>query len=123
MLTYFNYSPAAFGLLGVLVVELFQAWQIVPNAKTQLAKLLALIFVALGIGTLPYIDNWSHIGGFFFGIVSGIVFLPYITFGQWDARRKKILLLVCCPLLLGMILLALVTFCKSRCSVLRCIVS
>jgi hypothetical protein len=26
------------------------------------------------------------------GMVAGIIFLPYITFGRWDARRKKILL-------------------------------
>ena len=34
----------------------------------------------------------------------------YITFGQWDARRKKILLIVCMPLLVVMCLMAFLTF-------------
>lgn len=80
------------------------------------------------IGTLPYIDNWSHVGGFCFGVVSGIVFLPYVTFGDWDLRRKRILVAVCAPLLLLMIILAFVTFYKlqttefcSWCKYLNCI--
>ncbi len=56
------------------------------------------------------VDNWSHIGGFCFGAVSGIVFLPYITFGKWDARRKRILLLLCIPLLMIMFIVAFVMF-------------
>lgn len=103
-------DPAVFGLIAVSLVELFQAWQIIPNPKTQLAKLLAFVVVALMVGTLPYVDNWSHIGGFCFGAVSGIVFLPYITFGKWDARRKRILLVLCIPLLMIMFIVAFVMF-------------
>eukprot|EP00041_Stephanoeca_diplocostata_P038401 m.1514452 g.1514452 ORF g.1514452 m.1514452 type:complete len:717 (+) comp25214_c0_seq100:212-2362(+) len=87
-------NPAVYGLLAVMMVELFQAWQVVQHAGRQLAKISFIIIISLGIGTFPYVDNWSHIGGFAFGIVSGIVFLPYITFGKWDARRKKLLLIV-----------------------------
>lgn len=103
-------DPAVYGLLGVMVVELFQAWQIVPRPLTQLLKLLTIIAVSLLVGTFPFVDNWSHVGGFFFGVVSGIVFLPYITFGKWDATRKRILLIICVPLLLVMILMSWLTF-------------
>jgi len=103
-------DPAVYGLLGVMLVELFQAWQVVPNVWWQLIKLVVLIAASLLIGTLPYVDNWSHLGGFAFGIVSGIVFLPYITFGKWDARRKKILLYICIPLMFIMFLMGFVTF-------------
>ena len=105
-------DPAAYGFLGVEVVELFQAWQVIPNPKTQLAKLFVIISVLMLLGTLPYIDNWSHVGGFAFGIVSGVVFLPYITFGKWDARRKKLLLFGCIPLLIFMFGLAFFVFYK-----------
>lgn len=44
-------------------------------------QLLVIVLGFLLIGTFPYIDNWAHLGGFVFGIVSAIVFLPYITFG------------------------------------------
>jgi membrane associated rhomboid family serine protease len=40
-----------------------------------------ILALAFCIGTFPGIDNFAHLGGFVFGIVSAIVFLPYITFG------------------------------------------
>jgi hypothetical protein len=103
-------DPAVYGLLGVMMVELFQAWQIVPDAVTQLVKLLVIIGASLLVGTFPFVDNWSHVGGFFFGVVSGIVFLPYITFGKWDARRKRLLLVLCIPSLVIMIIVSWLTF-------------
>ncbi len=48
-------DPAVFGLLAVTLVELFQAWQLVPNRKLQLARLLLIIIFALLVGTLPYV--------------------------------------------------------------------
>jgi multisubunit Na+/H+ antiporter MnhB subunit len=33
-------------------------------------------------------------GGFIFGLVAAVVFLPYITFGKWDRRRKRLLLVI-----------------------------
>lgn len=87
---------------------------------------MTIILVLLLVGTLPFIDNWSHVAGFFFGkdicprsiaspsyptgVVSSIIFLPYITFGKWDVRRKRILVLVCMPLLAIMLILAFVLF-------------
>ena len=82
-------DPAIFGMLAVLAVELFQSWQVVPNRGWELLKLLMVIAVAFVIGTLPFVDNWSHLGGFAFGILSAIVFLPYITFGKADLARKR----------------------------------
>jgi len=103
-------DPAAYGFLGVELVELFQAWQVIPNAWWQLTKLLLITAVLMLLGTLPYIDNWSHVGGFAFGVVSGVIFLPYITFGKRDARRKRILIYICTVLLFFMFLMSLLTF-------------
>eukprot|EP00050_Salpingoeca_kvevrii_P002881 m.207381 g.207381 ORF g.207381 m.207381 type:complete len:624 (+) comp10710_c0_seq1:4116-5987(+) len=121
-------DPAVYGFLGVLLVELFQAWQILPNAFRSLMKLMALIVFLLLIGTLPFVDNWSHIGGFFFGVVAAIIFLPYITFGQWDLARKRLLLLIAMPLLLIMFIMAFITFYEIQntnfcgwCKYLNCI--
>jgi hypothetical protein len=105
-------DPAVYGLLGVMLSELLQAWQVVPSKWWHLAKLMTAITVSMLIGTLPYVDNWSHLGGLVFGIISGVVFLPYITFGKWDARRKKLLLYICVPLLMFLLLMALLTFYK-----------
>jgi len=37
------------------------------NPWWELTKLLFIVTVWLGIGKLPFIDSWSHIGGFVFG--------------------------------------------------------
>ncbi len=57
-------SGAVFGLLGVLFVELFQFWQIVDRAWLELIKLLSFVVFLLALGTLPYVDNMSHVGMF-----------------------------------------------------------
>ena len=53
-----------------------------PDPYLKLAKLLVPIFIALMVGTLPFVDNFANIGGFLFGIPLAIIFLPYITFGS-----------------------------------------
>ena len=103
-------SPAAFGLLAVLVIELFQTWQIVKRKAFELIKLFVIVLLFLMIGTLPYVDNFAQLGGFCFGLVAGIIFLPYITFGKWDARRKKILVIIAVPALFVMFVISLVIF-------------
>ncbi|KJE89532.1 hypothetical protein CAOG_00981 [Capsaspora owczarzaki ATCC 30864] len=103
-------TGALFGFLGVLFVELFQSWQLCRRPVVELIKLILLVVIALVIGLLPWVDNWAHIGGFFFGVVAGIIFLPYIVFGKWDQRRKRILLVVCIPLLIMMFIASLVVF-------------
>ena len=55
-------SGAVFGMLGVLYVELFQFWQIVDRAYLELIKLTTFVVVLLILGTLPYVDNFAHIG-------------------------------------------------------------
>eukprot|EP00052_Salpingoeca_macrocollata_P025829 m.236607 g.236607 ORF g.236607 m.236607 type:complete len:101 (-) comp22491_c1_seq24:335-637(-) len=74
-------SGAIYGLFGVLLIDLFQSWQVVPKPWKELQKLLALIVVSLLIGTLPSVDNFAHMAGLCFGAVTAVVFLPYITFG------------------------------------------
>ena len=99
-----------FGLLAVHFVELFQSWQIVERAWLELLKLSAITIILLAIGTLPFIDNLAQIGGFLFGIPSAIIFLPYITFGKVDAWRKRVLLIICVPLLLLMYTICFIVF-------------
>ena len=62
-------------------LQLIQSWKIAIRRKYHLAKLLLLTGIALLLGTLPFIDNWGHIGAFLFGLPLSIIFVPYITFG------------------------------------------
>ena len=103
-------NPASCGLLAVMFVELFQAWSIVPNRWTGLLKLVAYLCAFIACGLLPYVDNFSNVGGFLFGLVSSVIFLPYITFGKWDYKRKRILLAICVPVLIVAFVICLVFF-------------
>eukprot|EP00730_Choanoeca_flexa_P005051 TRINITY_DN11866_c3_g2_i1.p1 TRINITY_DN11866_c3_g2~~TRINITY_DN11866_c3_g2_i1.p1 ORF type:complete len:1308 (+),score=400.38 TRINITY_DN11866_c3_g2_i1:133-4056(+) len=119
-------SPPLYGLLGCLFVELFQSWQLLDRPRAEFVKLITIAIFALGLGVLPYLDNWSHIGGFIFGVMSSIVFLPYITFGKWDAARKRTLIFICLPgLIVLLILLVSLFFTDSLkcewCSSLNCV--
>ena len=97
-------NPAIFGMLALLTVELLQSWSVVPNRGWHLFKLLAMIVVGFVIGSLPFVDNLSQLGGYCFGLVSSVVFLPYVTLGKWNSRVRLLLLTICAPLLLVMII-------------------
>jgi len=103
-------DPAIYGLLGVTVVELFQSWQIVERPWRELLKISAMCILLFFVGTFPFFNNWSHIGGFCFGIVCAIVFVPTIYFGRWSLARKRLLLLICMPLLVAMLIIGFVVF-------------
>jgi hypothetical protein len=103
-------NPAIFGMLALLTVELFQSWSVVPDRGKHLFKLLAMILVGFILGSLPYVDNLAQLGGFCFGLVASVVFLPYVTLGKWHARARFLLLVVCVPLLLVMIVVGIVMF-------------
>ena len=51
-------------------------------------KLCGLVIALIVVGMLPYVDNFAHIAGFVFGFLLAVIFLPYVTFGKWDRRRK-----------------------------------
>eukprot|EP00051_Salpingoeca_urceolata_P003858 m.61175 g.61175 ORF g.61175 m.61175 type:complete len:628 (-) comp13188_c0_seq1:140-2023(-) len=103
-------TGALYGLLAVTVVDLFQSWQLIERPWRRFTVIMLQTLCFLMIGTLPWVDNFSHVGGFLFGTLSAIVFLPYITFGTWDALRKRCLLLLCLPLLVVSMLVLLVVF-------------
>ena len=65
-------------------------WQLVARPFVALAKLSLLIIILFLVGLLPYVDNFAHIFGFIYGLLSAFAFLPYVSFGEWDLRRKRI---------------------------------
>jgi membrane associated rhomboid family serine protease len=57
------------------------------------------VIAALGIGFLPTIDNFAHVGGFVAGLLAGPLFLPKIYYSKADKARKTIFIFVSIPIL------------------------
>lgn len=57
-----------------------------------------------------YLSPSPPSGGLVFGLISAVIFVPYITFGQWDACWKRILLIICVPLIIVLFVAGFVTF-------------
>lgn len=94
-------SGALYGLVACLLLDLIQNWKLIVNPWMELLKMTLIIVFSLGIGLLPYVDNFAHVGGFITGILTGLIFMPTIIFGKWDLRRKRLLKVVSVPILIG----------------------
>lgn len=91
---------AAFSLVGVLLVELMQSWQLLPHPWREAAKLTGVVLLFLLSGTLPYVNNFELLTGLLTGILSAMLLLPYVTFGKWHVRRRRALVVLSFPLIL-----------------------
>ena len=82
-------------------------------------------------GTLPFVDNFTLLGGFVFGLLAGILFLPYITVaGQWQVYWRRGLVCVVGPglvVLVGMVFYGfydvqkISQYCGVVCDLLNCL--
>eukprot|EP00300_Choanocystis_sp_HF-7_P001776 c11422_g1_i2.p1 GENE.c11422_g1_i2~~c11422_g1_i2.p1 ORF type:complete len:493 (+),score=86.29 c11422_g1_i2:71-1549(+) len=72
-------SSALYGMLGVAVIDLVYSWRMIPNKWREAITLGVQCFVVLAAGTLPWLDNFAHVGGFLAGLVSGVAFLPSLS--------------------------------------------
>lgn len=89
-----------FALLGLLYLDLFQNWPVIIKPWRWFLILTAIILILFGIGLLPMIDNYCHLGSFMMGILLGLVFVPHVSFGVWDGRRKKIAMGLAIPIII-----------------------
>eukprot|EP00002_Diphylleia_rotans_P007535 TRINITY_DN1713_c0_g1_i1.p1 TRINITY_DN1713_c0_g1~~TRINITY_DN1713_c0_g1_i1.p1 ORF type:complete len:401 (-),score=80.81 TRINITY_DN1713_c0_g1_i1:398-1600(-) len=73
-------SGSLYGMLGCLIVDLVENWVFLQRNKinpwVELFKLLVQVLISLGIGLLPGVDNFAHVGGFIIGTLLGISLLP-----------------------------------------------
>lgn len=81
-------SGALFGLLGAMLSELITNWTIYANKFAALLTLVIIIAINLGVGILPHVDNFAHIGGFLTGFFIGFVLLVRPQFG-WESRKNS----------------------------------
>ncbi|XP_076027161.1 inactive rhomboid protein 2-like isoform X2 [Genypterus blacodes] len=87
-------AGSQFGLLACLFVELFQGWQMLEKPLKAFLKLVCIVLFLFLCGLLPWIDNIAHIFGFLSGLLLSFAFLPYVTFGNFDKYRKRVLIAI-----------------------------
>jgi len=118
-------SASIYGLLGVDFVHLLHRWKALRDRWSALSCAIFSAFLYLVFGTLPWIDNWAHSGGFFFGLLFGNVFLPFYEWAGW----KRHLGFIFSAALIGISFIVLLTlfyentdpeFC-SWCKFINCI--
>jgi len=103
-----------FAILGLLYLDLFQNWPIILQPWKWFSILTVIILLLLGIGLLPIIDNFVHLGAFMMGILTGVVLVPHISFGKWDGRIKKIAMVVAIPIIALLFFAVFYTFYDSH---------
>ncbi|XP_020899399.1 inactive rhomboid protein 1 isoform X2 [Exaiptasia diaphana] len=120
-------SGSMFGIIACLFVELIQSWQMVNHPIIALFKLCGVVFLLLLVGLLPYVDNFAHMAGFMFGFFLAFIFIPYVTFGTWDKRRKRIQILVAFAVLIILFVVLFIIFLDTQtatcvgCAYLNCV--
>ncbi|XP_010065145.2 RHOMBOID-like protein 8 [Eucalyptus grandis] len=68
-------SAALFGLLGAMLAVLIRYWRHFNDKCAALLFIFSIFTINFALGLLPYIDNFSSIGGFTSGFLLGFVSL------------------------------------------------
>jgi membrane associated rhomboid family serine protease len=66
-------SGSLFGIFPLFLLDLLYNWQ--KKSCCLLIVLLLSVVINLGLGLLPIIDNFAHIGGFVMGLLLGVALL------------------------------------------------
>lgn len=80
------------------------------HPRRALSKLIFVLIGLLILGILPWVDNYAHLFGFIFGFLAAYALLPFISFGQYDRRRKIWLIWICMILIVVLFTLLLALF-------------
>jgi membrane associated rhomboid family serine protease len=68
-------SGALFGILALTLLDLLYHWSERPSPWTDFGFIMLDVVISFVLGLLPGLDKFSHIGGFFMGLVLGICLL------------------------------------------------
>ena len=68
-------SGSLFGILAITLIDLLYTWKQRTGPVKDLMFILVDVIIAFVLGLLPGLDNFSHIGGFFMGLILGVCLL------------------------------------------------
>jgi hypothetical protein len=89
MLPRIGCSGSIFAIIALSLLDLLYNWREMKNPRRQLIIMLLSTIFDLGLGLLPVIDNFSHLGGFCMGLLLGLAILGSPTNLQQCEKTKK----------------------------------
>ena len=86
-------SGSMFGVIGTLYLLFFYQWNNLSRPITRLIILIVALIIDFTFGLLPAVDNFSHIGGFFMGMLVSFALLnPPIQSRSWIWLSMRIII-------------------------------
>jgi membrane associated rhomboid family serine protease len=90
-------SGAILGLMGALLVYLWQYRDLLSNARNSVSRLASVVLLNLVIGLVPGVSLWGHLGGFLSGAMAAWAVLPQYgtisiaaaTYSPWTRLEVK----------------------------------
>ncbi|CAO1624947.1 unnamed protein product [Parajaminaea phylloscopi] len=83
-------SGAIYSCIAVELIDLIYNWRYEIRAKTRLVLSVLFTLLGLGLGLLPGLDNFAHIGGLAVGLLGGLALSPSIH----ETRRHRVVIWV-----------------------------
>ncbi len=83
-------SGAIMGVLGALLIYFWKYRNLLVGAQGFLGQLGRMALINIGIGLLPGISWWGHLGGFLAGAGAGAVLLPKYAHPDWAAEYLEL---------------------------------
>ncbi|CAB55122.3 Peptidase S54 rhomboid domain-containing protein [Caenorhabditis elegans] len=81
-------SSAQCGILAAVIVECCDNRRIIKEFKWALVQHLIVTLLVLCIGFIPWVDNWAHLFGTIFGLLTTIIIFPYLDFGDDNNNNR-----------------------------------
>lgn len=82
-------SSSIFGLLSVQYADLIVNWKLIPGRKVYTISLIITSILTLALGILPRVDNFAHLGGFLFGLLTSLIVIPDIHTPEMTIHEEK----------------------------------
>ena len=82
-------SGAIFGIFGARWSDLILNWGMTKGHKQSVVVLTVLTVVCFGMGFMPDLDNFAHIGGFVAGFFMGLILLTKTKLTRGGKKVKQ----------------------------------
>ena len=87
-----NLAGAVCGLFGAHWADIFQNWSVHEEKAKQIFFLFFNTVITLGIGLIPMVDNFAHVGGFLYGVLMGSTYMMCVSSRCKRATQSVIVL-------------------------------